>query len=93
MRDVDGWISATRTDGRGKEAARGLLKVHALARPLPTAAALVADLRPRLARKGFDAPVSVDSIFLVQALLEALERSEDKSAPLPGELRTAPCFF
>ena len=31
MRDVDGWILPTRTDGRGKEAARGLLKVHALA--------------------------------------------------------------
>ena len=32
MRDVDGWILPTRTEGRGKEAARGLLKVHALAR-------------------------------------------------------------
>ena len=31
-RDVDGWILPTRTEGRGKEAARGLLKVHALAR-------------------------------------------------------------
>ena len=31
-RDVDGWNLPTRTEGRGKEAARGLLKVHALAR-------------------------------------------------------------
>ena len=30
-RDVDGWNLPTRTEGRGKEAARGLLKVHALA--------------------------------------------------------------